>query len=224
MIDTLFGGGGGKGYEDIQKGIAHGMDTRRDWENRAEQMLSPYMGDPRLMNQYEGAIKGGADPTALYKQIMGSYAQSPLAKIQTQAGMDAIRGGGAASGMHGSGQEMQDLQKNAQNISAADQQDYLSKILGMRGDYLNRLGGLAGNESQQQFNARNKAGGWRYGTGGALDEDLQAQGKARGAEDMARAGGWSNLFNTGLGLFGAGGGGIQNLLGPLAKGAMNFSF
>jgi len=83
---------------------------------------------------------------------------------------------------------------------------------------------LAGRENANQFGARTKIGDWRYGTGGALDEDMQAQGKARAGEDMGRAGGWSNLLNTGLDLFGYGGGGIQKLLGPMAKDAMNFSF
>lgn len=202
IVDTLFGGGQGKGYEDLQNAISHGMGARTDWQGKAENALSPYMGDPRLQNQYEHAIASGADPQALYNQIMGSYQQSPFAKTQTQAGFDAIRAGGAGSGMHGSGQEMQELQKNAQDISAADQNDYLSRILGIRKDYLGQMGGLAGTEAAQQYGARNKVGDWRYGTGGALDEDLQAQGKARMGEDVSRAGGWNRLFGAGIGALG----------------------
>lgn len=200
VVDTLFGGGKGQAYQDIGKGISQGMGARTDWEKRAEDAMSRYMGDPRLMNQYEQAIASGSDPQALYNKIMGGYQQSPFAKAQTEAGMNAINAANAASGLHGSGAEMQALQENAQRISAADQNDYLSKILGIRSDYLGRLGGLAGNESAQQYGARGHVGDWRYGTGGALDEDYQAQGKARGGEDMARASGWNNLFGAGLSL------------------------
>lgn len=202
VVDTLFGGGKGKAYEDMQKGIGQGMGSRTDWEKRAEDMLGPYVKDPRLMNQYENAIAGGADPAALYNKYASSYQESPFAKAQQQAGMNAIQANQAASGMHGSGAEMKDLQENAQRISSADEQDYISKLLGIHSNYLNELGGIAGNESNQQFNARNKIGDWRYGTGGNLDEDMQRQSQARANEDMSRASGWNSLFNKGLGLFG----------------------
>lgn len=200
LVDTLFGGGQGKGYEDLQKYIQQGKGQRTDWEGRGEQALSPYMGDPRLQNQYESAIQSGADPAALYNKMMSTYSQSPMAKIQQQAGIDTIQSAAAPGGMHGSGQEMQELQRNGQNISAADQNDYLAHLLGIRSDYLNRAGHLADTENANQYGARTNIGNWRYGTGGALDEDTQAQGKARAAEDMGRASGWSNLLNKGVDL------------------------
>jgi|ERR1043166_77937 hypothetical protein len=204
VVDTLFGGGQGQGYEDLQKAIEQGMNARKEWEGKGEEALSPYMGDPRLQKQYEQAIASGADPQALYNKILGGYQQSPFAKTQTEAGMNAIRSGGAASGLHGSGQEMQELQENAQKISSADMNDYLAKILGIRSNYLGQLGGLAGNESAQQYGARTNMGNWRYGTGNNLAEDYGAQGKAKANEDMARAGGWNKFA-----------GGIANLIGGL---------
>lgn len=198
LVDTLFGGGQGKGYEDLQRYIQQGSGKRTDWERRAEEAMSPYMGDPRIQNQYEKAIASGADPAALYKQMMSTYSQSPLAKTQTEAGMNAIRSAEAGSGMHGSGAEMEELQKNAQNISSADQQDYLNKLLGIRSDYLGQLGGLGAREAAQQYGARGQVGNWRYGTGGNLASDLQSQGAARANEDMARAQGWNRIFGGGV--------------------------
>jgi len=198
VIDTLFGGGQQKGYEDLRKYIGQGSGARTDWERQAEQALSPYTQGSPLMEQYQKAIAGGADPAALYNQLAATYQQSPLAKTQTEAGMNAIRSAEAASGMHGSGAEMQELQKNAQNITSADQQDYINKLLGIRSNYLGQLGGLAGNESAQQYGARGQIGNWRYGTGGNLANDLQQQGAAQYNEDTARAQALNRLFGGGL--------------------------
>lgn len=203
VIDTLFGGGKEQAYGDLQNYIKQGMGQRTDYENRAEKALAPYMGDPRLQTQYENAIASGADPQALYNKFLGGYQESPFAKIQQQRGMQAIQQAGAASGMHGSGQELMDLQKNAQDISAADMNDYLSRILGIRSDYLGRLGNLAGTESAQQYGAHGDIARMLSGLGGEMAGDYQNLGTAKAYQDMGRAGGLNKLLGGALGAISA---------------------
>lgn len=216
IVDTLFGGGGGKGSEDLEKYIKSGMAERTHGEERAEQAFSPYMGNPRLQEHYEQELGRQSNPQEYYNSLFSGYQQSPFAKAQTEAGMNSIQHSLAAQGMHGSGQELMDLQKNAQNISSADQQQYLNNLLGIRGDYMNRMGNLQSQESEHQYGARGQIGNWRYGLGNQLGEDYGAMGKARANQDQQRAGGLQGLFGTlGRGALGYMTGGPMGALGSL---------
>lgn len=194
IVSGLFGGGQEEAYKKFADQIQQGMGARKQYESSAEQALSPYMGDPRLQKQYEQAIAGGQDYQGLLNHLMGGYQESPYAKFLTEQGQRAIQHGGAASGMLGSGQEMQELQKNAMGIASGDLQQYLANALGLRSDYLNRLGGIAGTEAQQQYGARMGVGDWRNQLGGALAGDYQQLGQAMGGEEMAKAAGRNNLI------------------------------
>lgn len=186
VLTGLFGNSGEDAYKKLAGEIQNGMNARKHYEGNAEEALNPYMGDPRLQNQYEHVIAGGEDFQGLLNKLMGGYKESDYAKYLTGQGMNAIQNQGAASGMHGSGAEQQALQKNAMNIASGDLQQYLGNALGLRSDYLNRLGGLAANESNQQFNARMGIGNWRNQLGNNLADDYGNLGKAEYGQQSAK--------------------------------------
>lgn len=207
MIDTLFGGGKEQAYKDLQNYINQGMGQRKDYEQRAEQSLSPYTGDPRIQKLFESELAKQQNPQEYYNSLFSGYSQSPFAKAQTEAGMNAIQHASAGSGMHGSGDELKALQENAQKISSADQQQYLNNLLGIRSDYMNRMGNLQSQESEHGYGARTNIANMLNQLGGNLAGDLGNVGKAKGFQDMAHAEGINKLISgLGGGLIGMGSG------------------
>jgi len=202
LVDTLFGGGKGQAYEDLQKYIGQGMGERKKYEQSAEEALSPYLNQHKYEDLFTKALSQGQNPGELFSNLMSGYQQSPFAKAQTEAGMNSIQHALASQGLHGSGDELRALQENAQKISSGDMQNYLQNLLGIRGQYLSGLQGLQGQESGHEYGARTGIGGYRNQLGGNLAQDIQQQGLARGNEDIGRASGWSNLLGFGLGAAG----------------------
>lgn len=96
------------------------------------------------LQDWQQALSQMKDPNAYINSLMANYSQSPWAKTQTAAGMKASDAAAAASGMLGSGAQATQLQQQGQQISQADQQQYLSNLLGVHGQYLSGLGGISG--------------------------------------------------------------------------------
>lgn len=205
IVDTLFGGGKEQAYKDLQNYINQGMGQRKDYEQRAEQSLSPYTGDPRIQKLFESELAKQQNPQEYYNSLFSGYKQSPFAKAQEEAGMNAIQHATSASGMHGSGDELKALQENAQKISSADQQQYLNNLLGIRGSYMSGLGDLQHQESEHGYGARTNIANMLNQLGGNLSSDLLNIGTAKGGQDMASADKWQNLLGFATSPFGMGG-------------------
>jgi len=133
------------GYDEARQAIQQGMGQQQQIEQRGEQAYQPYLGAGQYaIPKYEEALGAYSDPNALYQQMMSQYRESPELQAQIQAGEQAAGRASAASGMLGSGAEMQHAAERAQSLRGQDVQNYLNRMLGMRGQYLSGLGGLAG--------------------------------------------------------------------------------
>lgn len=149
MINIIWsikmGGDTDEGYEQARGAIQQGMQQQRGEEQRAEQAWGPYGGiGGYAIPKYEGALEQGADPSAYLNQLMGKYQESPYLQNQIQAGEQAAGRASAASGMLGSGAEMQAAASRAQGLRSQDMQNYLNRALGLRQQYLGGMGGLMG--------------------------------------------------------------------------------
>lgn len=222
FFDDLFGGGKEEAYRRLGEQIKQGMGERRNYEARAESALSPYMGDPRLQRQFEGAIASGADPEALLRKFMSGYQESPWAKYQTEAGNRAIQHAASASGMHLGSDEFRNLQENAQGIASKDMGDWLSRLLGIRSEHLGQLGGLERQESEHGYGARTNVGNWRNLLGQALAGDYLNLGESQAAEKMASGNWLQNLFGAGASLLS--GGPLPSIVSSLVGGGVNSPF
>lgn len=124
-------GGGGAGGAGGAGGIGSGFD--------------PYMhAGGTAIAQYLKSIQGMQDPTGYMAHIMGQYSQSPSAKLQTTQAIGAANQAAAQSGMLGAGSTQSAIARQAQGISQADQQRYLTNALGIQGQYLGGLGHISG--------------------------------------------------------------------------------
>lgn len=133
------------GYGQARGAIQQGMGQQIGIEQRGEQAYQPYLGAGQYaIPKYEQALGAYADPNALYQQMMSQYRESPELGAQIQAGEQAAGRASSASGMLGSGAEMQHAAERAQSLRGQDIQNYLNRMMGMRQQYLGGLGGLAG--------------------------------------------------------------------------------
>lgn len=107
--------------------------------------FSPYMhAGGTAIAQYLKSLQGMQDPTGYMAHIMGQYSQSPSAKLQTTQAIGAANQAAAQSGMLGAGSTQSAIARQAQGISQADQQQYLTNALGIQGQYLGGLGNISG--------------------------------------------------------------------------------
>jgi hypothetical protein len=217
ILSAMFGDSGEDAYKQLSKYLEQGIATRKQQEGSAESALNPYMGDPRLQNQFEQALSGRKDSQGIIDRIMSGYSESPYAKYLTGQGMKAIQNQSAFSGMHGSGAEGKAFQENAQNIASGDMQQYLANVLGLDKDYLDRLQALAGNESQNQFNARFGVSNLRNRLGESIAGDYANIGQSEAQREQARESQYNSLLG-GIGdaaatIFGGPLGAIGNTVG-----------
>lgn len=193
VVDTLFGGGQARGYRDLGAQLQRGVGALQTGERGAEEAYAPYLEAGRgALGQYQQALAQGQDPGALYSQLMSGYQESPLAKFQTEQATRAASRGAAAAGMLGSGAHQSALENLASQISSRDMQNYLNTLLGIRGQTLGGLGGLA----QTGFGAAGGVGGLRSGLGQQLAGQYGQLGQAQMGGDISRAGGISRLLGT----------------------------
>lgn len=165
-ISNFFSGGGrndvSRGYDKADEylkpyteGSAEDFKRLQEYINSLKNSGDSYQKDFDRYNQYgnieDYAYKhAGMNPADYYKEIMGSYNESPEAKYAQEQAMKASNSGAAASGMLGSGAFMKELQENSNNISQRDRSDYFKRIMGVHDSQMNDLG----NYQQQREMAR----------------------------------------------------------------------
>ena len=136
MFDFLNGGAGGSaqaGYDEaqgylnpyIQRGT-QGFDQWRQSTNAMGQNIAnagPNMGQPQWQSTQ-------MSPQQYYQNIMTGYQESPQAAYAREQAMRAGNSAAAASGMMGSGAFVNGMQRNANQISQGDQQQYFNNVMG----------------------------------------------------------------------------------------------
>lgn len=184
-IENMFSGGQYYGNKDIANslpGIGQSYQSQ----------LGPWItGGENAYGNYQQAINNMQDPEAYYQSLMRGYTESPQAKQAIQQGIQAANAATAASGMQGSGAEQTALQKQGQDIVAADQQNWLNNMLGIANQYIAGQGGL----QQEGLGAQESVGG--------LQAKLaQAAAQAQAKSEEAQQSGKNSAIGGGLGLLG----------------------
>lgn len=193
VVDTLFGGGQGAGYADMASSIGQGMDELKKYYSEAKGYMQPFYDQgTKSMGDYAANLAEMKDPQQYYNKIMSGYSMSPAAQYNIQQGVNTAMLGNSASGLSGSGAEMQQLQKIGQGISSQDQQQYLSNILGLGDRYRQGQAGLMG----QGFSAGSNIGNWGMDTGSNMSKLYQLMGQAKAGQDMASSSGIGNLIGS----------------------------
>jgi hypothetical protein len=175
----MFGRSGG--YDEAEDLIRQGMGEQRQLEQGAERGFDPYSAaGAQGLNMFQQALAEGRDPMALLNKYMAGYRESPEFKAQLEAGQEQANRAAAASGMIGSSAEMQNAAARAQAMRSQDMQNYLSQVLGLRGQYLGGEQGLAGMglRSAEDIMRGRSALGQQLGQGyGALAQSEIAKGQ-----------------------------------------------
>jgi len=193
----MFGGGLGDFLGGIfghpEKPYDKAMEQYQNWANKSQGVQQPYLNaGTGALGNYQQWLQGQQDPSGFINNLMGDYSQSPYAKNMQQQAMNAGQNYGSATGLSGSTPLMQQMQQNAGNISAADQNQWLQNVLGINTQY---------GQGQQNLmtggqNAANK-----------LTDMYGNMGKQMGEQSYNReAAKQNNFWNTmggGLGMFGS---------------------
>lgn len=94
-----------------------------------------YNAGTQGMGNYQNWLQGQQDPSAFINKIMGQYQESPFAKNIQQQSMRAGQNAASAEGTLGSTPFAQQMQQNAGQIASADQNNWLSHVLGINSQY-----------------------------------------------------------------------------------------
>jgi len=137
------------GQTAMARETGRGMEAATEEERRYLDMLkgeyAPYLGAGReAVGEYLPAIQAMGDPQAFYSRMMTGYEESPQAQLAREEGLRAMEQGAAASGMTGSGELLRNMLKYGQQLSAADQEQWLKDMMGIYGGYTGGLGQIAG--------------------------------------------------------------------------------
>ncbi len=135
-----------------------------------------------ILNQLKPHGTPFQNPSNYINQIMSHWKLSPAAAAEIQHATTASEHAGAASGMLGSGEQLQHVQDTTQAITSQDQMNYLNHILGIDRERMQSQAGKSGldfaqgqfdqgmsqQEKQGIMNAIGSTGGAIYGgaTGG----------------------------------------------------------
>lgn len=191
IFDQLFGGGQAGAYQGLANNLGQISPELEMYRQMATGGLQPYQqAGTQALGQYQTALAGMSDPTQFIGNIMKSYSTSPEAQQQIQQSTQAANSAASASGMLGSGAEQKALQQNAQQLTAADQQQYLQNIMGAQGQYMGGLQELLGGGQQ----AATTAGGFDMSTGQNIGNIMaqiaaaQAQGQMGQGQTYAKMG------------------------------------
>lgn len=150
-LQALFGGGG-------KNSASAAMPYLNQIPGAYQQHLGPYeqFGTnqlPILQKQYRNLLNNPGD---FYNQLGAGYQQSPGYKFQTDQALGAANRAAAAGGMLGSPQEQQNIAGITNQLANQDFNQYLQQVLGIYGQGLGGLQGLANNGLSA---ATNTAGG-----------------------------------------------------------------
>jgi len=218
FVTDLLSGGGYGAAKDVRRGLEKAGTTESDFLNYLKQQFGPYMqAGQQAIGEYYPAIEEMRDPQAFYEKMMTGYDTSPAAQMAMEEGTRAATQGAAASGGLGGGQLLKDLQKYGQQLTAADQQNWLNTMMGIRSGYTGGLQNLmtGGQQALSSFTP--------YGTAltGDLASILGQTGIAQGQQNIAGykpymdwlSKGMSMVGNAATGGMGGGAGGLMGLMG-----------
>ncbi len=112
------------------------QEEYQKWANKGQQVQQPYSDAGKTaLGDYQNWLNGQKDPSGFINQMMGQYKESPYAQNLQRQAMLAGQNAGSANGTLGSTPLMQQMQQNAGNIASADQQNWLSNVLGVNTQY-----------------------------------------------------------------------------------------
>lgn len=187
LFSGLFGNSGAP-YESA-------MEQYDKYLKQAKDVQNPfYNAGKGAIPDYQNWLKGMQNPSGFINNLMGQYQESPFAKYQQQQGLRTAQNLGSATGLTGSTPLQLQAQQNSQNISSADMQDWLGRVLGINTEY------GAGQKSLVNTG---------QGSANALTDLLSNYGKSMGelayGKEAGRQQDQSNIF-----------GGLAGLAGSLA--------
>ncbi len=136
MFGSGLGGLFGGLFGDSSKPYDSAMNQYKQWGDKAQQTQQPYQqAGEGAIGDYQKWLQGQQDPSGYINKLMGQYQESPYAKNLQQQSMNAGQNAASASGLMGSTPLMQQLEQNAGNISAQDQNQWLQNVLGINTQY-----------------------------------------------------------------------------------------
>ncbi len=195
MMDWMTGGAGGdlssgnnqaNGY--MQPFYNGGQNAFNQWQQNTTNMgndLSQYhnMGQ----QQWQASQQ---TPQQYYQNIMSGYQQSPQAAYAQQQAQRAGNAAGAASGMIGSGAFVNGMQRNANQISQGDQQQYYNNVMGSNQAQMQDLQNYQGQQSQYN-NMLGQQANIGYGAAGQMGNWAMQNGMQQAYQDNQ---GMDNMF------------------------------
>ena len=239
---------GNTGYNQAMMSSNNGYNTATGSANagynNAQGYLNPYaQSGQNAMNQWGQATGGlGANvnsvgpmgqqqwqsaqmsPQQYYQNIMSGYQMSPQAQYAQQVATRAGNSAAAASGMIGSGAFVNGMQRNANQISQGDQQQYFNNVMGSNTAQMGALQNYQGQQAQYLQNLQDQAR-LGYGATSQQAQNAMQNGMTQGQWAMmngANQGGYAmqNAGNQGNWAMNAAGQmvnadqtGLQNLFG-----------
>lgn len=193
-----------------QGGLAD-YNSYRDYVGNMGKTLAPYQNAGQ--QQWDQINQS---PQDYYNSIMSGYTTSPQAQNQMNSMYNATNQGASASGMYGSSAYNNDLQQNANNITAGDQQQYFGNVQNTNNMQMQDLQNL----QQQQAAYRNSLGGLAdmgFNSAGAMGHYSTAQAsqlaQLQAQKTMAQAMQHQQLLNN---IF-SGAGGVAGMATQVLK-------
>lgn len=201
-VSNLFGGGGQKGYGDMQGQIQNGINSINQNYGQGRDALNPYQqAGTNALGNYQNWAQNMQNPTDYYNNIMKNYNMSPAAQMNAQYGQKAMNQAAAAGGMVGSPSQQEQIGRFMNNLVNTDQQQYFNNINGINNQY----GAAQGNLMGQGYGAANGINNSYMGQGNALAGLYNNMGQAQLQQQMAQANGINNMIGMGVnGFLGSG--------------------
>lgn len=143
-MDVLTGGGYGAARGE-QEAAERSAEEMRQLREQFGEYYDPYISaGGTAISEYLPSIQRMADPQQFYSQMMKGYQTSPEAQLALEEGTRAATQGASAAGMLGSGEMLKGLQKYGQQLTAADEDQWLQNMLGIYGGYTGGLSEISG--------------------------------------------------------------------------------
>lgn len=195
-MDKLFGGGQTNAANAMNKELGQGLNSSNNMYNQGLGFLNPFMSrEQGLYNQYYGGLNQAQDPAAYYNQLSSQYQMSPFAKAQIQVGQKAANNANAASGMLGSGAAQTAAANLAQSVRSEDFGNWMSNVLGLRGQYLQGISGLQG----QGYGAANNSADMGEKYAEMQQRYYEDQANAQAAGQIGQSRDWTNFLGDAAG-------------------------
>jgi len=197
LLSSILGG------QDIQQGLQQEQgDIRQGIRGQQQALgqsitgLNPFLQTGQIAGSRElSLLKGGQDPAQLISGIASQFEQSPEQKAIVQAGTGAVQNRLEAQGINLSGAADQAMAQFAQNQTGNQLNQFISQVLGGRGQTISGLSGLAGRGLQ--------AG------------EIETQARQRSAENIASL--LASLGQSQIGAAGARGKDTSGIIGGLGS-------